>query len=272
MNRLLARRVMEQTRAWTLLQGYRNRPPADMERLEEMIIRLSQLLIDFPQIAELDMNPVLIKDGKAVAVDARILVSKPANPYPLHLVISPYPAEDESHLVTEEGLRLLIRPVRPEDAPLFQRFFKVLSPETIYYRFFSHVKELSPQMLARFTQIDYDREIALVALDEDSGNERMLGVARIMGDPDGRHGEFAVVVGDPWHGKGIGSNLLEKCLEIAEKRGFRIVHGFVLRESKSMLALGEKLGFQAKTSAGGQELELTIPLASGQGGASHERQ
>jgi acetyltransferase len=156
-----------------------------------------------------------------VAVDARILVSEPANPYPLHLVISPYPAEDESHLVTEEGLRLLIRPVRPEDAPLFQRFFKVLSPETIYYRFFSHVKELSPQMLARFTQIDYDREIALVALDEDSGNERMLGVARIMGDPDGRHGEFAVVVGDPWHGKGIGSNLLEKCLEIAEKRGFR---------------------------------------------------
>ena len=142
-------------------QGYRNRPPADMERLEEMIIRLSQMLIDFPQIAELDMNPVLIKDGKAVAVDARILVSEPARPYPLHLVISPYPAEDESHLVTEEGARLFIRPVRPEDAPLFQRFFKVLSPETIYYRFFSHVKELSPQMLARFTQIDYDREIAL---------------------------------------------------------------------------------------------------------------
>jgi acetyltransferase len=117
-------------------------------------------------------------------------------------------------------------------------------------------------MLARFTQIDYDREIALVALDEDSGNERMLGVARIMGDPDGRHGEFAVVVGDPWHGQGIGSNLLEKCLKIAEKQGFRQVHGFVLRENKSMLALGEKLGFQAKTSADGQELELTIPLAS----------
>ena len=107
-----------------------------------------------------------------------------------------------------------------------------------------------------------------MALDEASGNERMLGVARIIGDPDGRHGEFAVVVGDPWHGKGIGSNLLEKCLEIAEKRGFRQVHGFVLRENKSMLALGEKLGFQAKTSADGQEFELTIPLASGQGGAS----
>ena len=157
MNRLLARRMMQETRAWTLLQAYRNRPPADMERLEEMIIRLSQLLIDFPRIAELDMNPVLIKDGNPVAVDARILVSEADRPSPLHLVISAYPEEDETHLVTQEGARLFTRPVRPEDAPLFQLFFKVLSPTTIYNRFFSHVKELSPKMLARFTQIDYDR-------------------------------------------------------------------------------------------------------------------
>jgi acetyltransferase len=272
MNRLLARRMMQQTRVWTLLQGYRNRPPADMERLEEMIIRLSQMLIDYPQIAELDMNPVMIKDGKSVAVDARILVSEPARPYPLHLVISPYPAEEESHLITKEGARLLIRPVRPEDAPLFQRFFKALSPETIYYRLFSHVKELNPQILARFTQIDYDREIALVALDEDTGNERMLGVARIMGDPDGRHGEFAVVVGDSSHGKGIGSNLLGKCLEIAEKRGFQKVYGFVLRDNESMLALGKKLGFQVKTHADTQELELVITLAALKGGPRASQQ
>jgi acetyltransferase len=269
MNRLLARRMMQQTRVWTLLQGYRNRPPADMERLEEMIIRLSQLLIDFPQIAELDMNPVMIKDGKSVAVDARILVSKPIRPYPLHLVISPYPAEEESHLITKEGARLLIRPVRPEDAPLFQSFFKVLSPETIYYRLFRHVKELSPKMLVRFTQIDYDREIALVALD---GNERMLGVARIIGDPDGRHGEFAVVVDDSSQGKGIGSNLLGKCLEIAEKRGFQKVYGCVLHENESMLALGKKLGFQVKTHADTQELELVIPLAALKGGPRASQQ
>jgi len=261
LNRLLARRMMEQTRAWTLLQGYRNRPPADLERLEEMIIRLSQMLIDFPQIAELDMNPVLIKDGKAVVVDARILVSEPQHPFPMHLVISPYPEEDESHLLTEEGARLFVRPVRVEDVPIFQRFFKVLSPATIYYRFFSHVKELSPQMLARFTQIDYDREIALVALDDDSEADRMLGVARITGDPDGRNGEFAVVVGDPWHGKGIGSSLLEKCLAIAERRGFQQVHGIVLRENQSMLALGKKLGFQVKPRPNAKEVELVIPFA-----------
>jgi acetyltransferase len=207
-----------------------------------------------------------------VAVDGRILVSEPMHAFPLHLVISPYPAEDESHLVTEEGARFLIRPVSPEDAPLFQRFFKVLSPETIYFRLFSHVKELNPQMLARFTQIDYDREIALVALEDHPEAERMLGVARITGNPDGKQGEFAVVVGDPWHGKGIGSSLLEKCLAIAERRGFQRVHGIVLRGNQSMLVLGKKLGFQVKPHPDSQELELVIPLASLKGGLSRASQ
>jgi acetyltransferase len=260
LNRLLARRMMQETRAWTLLQGYRNRPPADLELLEEMIIRLSQLLIDFPQIAELDMNPVLIKDGKPVAVDARILVSKAARPSPLHLVISAYPEEDETHLTTEEGHRLFIRPVRPEDGPLFQGFFKMLSPKTIYNRFFSPLKALSPEMLVRFTQIDYDREIALVALSDDPETEQMLGVARIVGDPDGKKGEFAVVVGDPWHGKGIGSSLLQYCLSIAERRGFQTIQGVVLRENQSMLALGKKCGFEMKRLPDGGEFELVIRL------------
>ncbi len=260
MNRLLARRMMQETRAWNLLQGYRSRPAADLERLEEMVIRLSQLLIDFPEIAELDMNPVLIKDGEPVAVDARLLVSPPNRPSPLHLVISPYPEDQEAHLETEEGARLFIRPVRPEDAPLFRDFFKVLSPTTIYYRFFRFVKELTQEMLARYTQIDYDREIALVALDDDPEAERMLGVARIIGDPDGRTGEFAVVVGDPWHGRGIGSSLLSKCLSIAAEHGFRTVRGMVLRENVSMLALGEKLGFHKNREPETGDLELVIDL------------
>jgi acetyltransferase len=258
MNRLLARRLMQETKAYTLLQGYRNRPAADMELLEEMIIRLSQLLIDFPDIAELDMNPVLIKDGKPVAVDARILVSPLAVPSSLHLVIGPYPEEEESHMVGVDGRRIFIRPVKPEDAPLFTALFKVLSPTTIYYRFFGMLKELKPEMLARFTQIDYDREIALVAIDEDSQPDRMLGVARIIGDPDGKTGEFAVLVGDAWQGKGIGSNLLEKCLSIAEKQGFQTVHGVVLHENRNMLALGKKLGFDIKRGPESEENRLVI--------------
>ena len=258
MNRLLARRLMQETKAYSLLQGYRNRPAADMQRLEEMIVRLSQLLIDFPEIAELDMNPVLIKDGNPVAVDARILISPLEVPSSLHLVIGPYPEEDESHMVSVDGRRIFIRPVKPEDVPLFTALFKVLSPTTIYYRFFGMLKELKPEMLARFTQIDYDREVALVAIDEDSETDRMLGVARIIGDPDGKTGEFAVLVGDAWQGKGIGSNLLEKCLSIAEKRGFKKVHGIVLHENKNMLALGKKLGFDIKRDPDCGDNELVI--------------
>ena len=262
MNRLLARRLMQKTKAYSLLKGYRNRPAADMERLEEMIIRLSQMLIDFPEIAELDMNPVLIKDGNPVAVDARILVSPLAVPSSLHLVIGPYPEEDESHMVSVDGRRIFIRPVKPEDAPLFTALFKVLSPTTVYYRFFGHLKELQPEMLARFTQIDYDREIALVAIDEDSETDRMLGVARIIGDPDGKTGEFAVLVGDDWQDKGIGGNLLKKCLSIAEKQGFKKVHGIVLHENKNMRALGEKLGFEIKKDPGTGDDELVIHFRS----------
>jgi acetyltransferase len=249
---------MQETKAYSLLQGYRNRLAADMEQLEEMIIRLSELLIDLPEIAELDMNPVLIKDGNPVAVDARILISPLEVPSSLHLVIGPYPEEDESHMVSVDGRRIFIRPVKPEDAPLFTALFKVLSPTTIYYRFFGMLKELKPEMLARFTQIDYDREVALVAIDEDSETDRMLGVARIIGDPDGKTGEFAVLVGDAWQGKGIGSNLLEKCLSIAEKRGFKTVHGIVLHENKNMLALGKKLGFDIKRDPDCGDNELVI--------------
>jgi len=229
-----------------------------LELLEEMIIRLSQLLIDFPEIAELDMNPVLIKDGKPVAVDARLLISPLAVPSSLHLVIGPYPEEEESHMIDATGRQIFIRPVKPEDAPLFTALFKVLSPTTIYSRFFGQIKELQPEMLARFTQIDYDREVALVAIDEDSGTDSLLGVARIIGDSDGRTGEFSVLVGDPWQGEGIGSCLLEKCLSIAKQQGFQTVYGIVLGGNRNMLTLGKKLGFDIKRDAGTGESELVI--------------
>ncbi len=258
MNRLLARRLMQETKAYTLLQGYRNRPPADFELLEEMIVRLSQLLIDFPNLAELDLNPVMIKDGRPLVVDARLLVSHTEVTSPMHLVISPYPGENEYHLLTQSGIHIFVRPVKPEDSPLFVNLFKVLSPTSIYFRFFGIIKELSPEMLSRFTQIDYDREIALVAIDEDSDVERILGVARIIGNPDASEGEFAVLVGDAWQGKGIGACLLEKCLMIAEKRGFKKIHGIVLQENKNMLALGRKMGFAINRGEDSGEYELRI--------------
>ena len=163
-------------------------------------------------------------------------------------------------MVSADGHRHFIRPVRPEDAPLFTAFFKTLSPTTIYYRFFGALKELDTEMLARFTQIDYDREIALVAIDEGSHSDQILGVARIIGDPDRKTGEFAVIVGDAWQSKGIGSNLLKKCLAIAKKQGFKEIHGTVLNENISMLALGKKLGFGIKKGTDSGENELVIQL------------
>ena len=258
MNRLLARRLIQQTKAHRLLQGYRNHPPADFEKLEEMIISLSQLLIDFPQIAELDMNPIMIKDGKPTVVDARLLMSPINVPSPLHLVISPYPGENIARVTTESGIHTIIRPVKPEDAPLFANLFKVLSPTSIYYRFFGVLRLLQPAMLSRFTQIDYDREIAFVAIDEDSEMERMLGVARIIGDPDGKKGEIAVLIGDPWQGKGIGSSLMRQCLMIAKQRGFKHIHGIVMKENQHMLALAKKLGFAINPGKNPGEYEIQI--------------
>lgn len=260
LNRLLARRMMEETRILPLLQGYRNNPPADLEKLEELLMRLSQLVIDFPEIVELDINPVLVKNGQPCAVDARIKLARVEDNTKLHLVISPYPQHLERHDFTDMQMPLFIRPIKPEDAPLFVELFNALTPTSIYYRFFSVVKTLSAEVLARFTQVDYDREISFVALDDSEDQERMLGVANIVGEPDGKRGEFSVLIGDPWQGKGIGAKLLLQCLAIAKERGMEIVWGTVLAENSYMIALGKKLGFTVKQGQEPSEYKLTIDL------------
>lgn len=261
LNRALARLVIEKTRVSRLLRGYRGRPPADFELLEELLIRLANLVTDFPEILELDMNPVIVRDGKPIIADARMILEKSDVKPPMHLIISPYPDQYEWDVETSGGVKIFIRPVRPEDAPLFEELFKVLSPTSVYFRFFRPLKALPHSLLVRFTQIDYDREIALVAIDKESHDERMLGVARIIYGPDKDEAEFAVLVGDPWHGKGIGAELLRKCLRIAKERGIREVFGIVLPENVQMLALGKKLGFSISRSSGG-ECELRINLDS----------
>ena len=261
LNRLLARRMMEETRIQPLLKGYRNHPPADLEKLEELLIRLSQLVIDFPEIVEMDINPVVVKNGEPCAVDARIrLVRDESGSTRQHLVISPYPQHLERHDLTDLDMPLFIRPIKPEDAALFTELFNTLTPTSIYYRFFSVVKSLTPEILARFTQIDYDREISFVALDDRAGEEQMLGIANIIGEPDGKRGEFSVLIGDPWQGVGIGAKLLLQCLRIAQERGMEIVWGTVLSENIYMLGLGKKLGFTVTPGGDGSEFKLTIDL------------
>jgi acetyltransferase len=260
LNRLLARRLMEDTKIYRLLQGYRNHPQADMALLEEILIRLSQLVIDFPEIEELDINPLIVTKGDVCAVDARVLLRTPHRLSPHHLVISPYPGRYETRVVTNGLVNIFIRPIRPEDAALMQELFQALSTRSVYYRFFTPLKQLPHHMLARFTQIDYDREIALVAVYESEIGEKMLGVARIILEWNQKDAELSVLVGDPWQGKGIGAELLKRCLSIAKERGYVKIHGTVLAENIYMLKLGHKMGFTIKKVPDTAEYDLSMDL------------
>ena len=261
LNRLLASRLMESTRVDRLVRGYRNIAPADRERLEEILIRLAQLMTDFPQIDELDINPLVMHHGQPLVLDARVALKPSACPAPMHLCISPYPSQYEARQQLPEIGDLLVRPIRPEDAPLLDELFDTLSPQSVYYRFFSPLKKLSHAMLARFTQIDYDREIALVAISESDSMEKMLGAARVILQHNLKVAEFAVLVGDPWQGRGIGAHLLAKCLDIAKENNFGIIWGTVLAENKNMLALGKRLGFTIKRGEQSGEFDLTLDIS-----------
>jgi acetyltransferase len=260
LNRLLARRLMEETKVYQLLKGYRNQPASNLEKLEEILIRLAQLMTDFSEIDELDINPLFTIGDSFCAVDARVCLKCSDVPAPLHLVISPYPVQFETHVVTKGLNKIFIRPIRPEDAPMMVELFDSLTPRSIYMRFFSMMKHLPHNMLARFTQIDYDREIALVALPEDGLKEQLLGVARIIPDRGLKNAEFSVLVGDHWQGKGIGAELLKNCLRIAKQRDFESIWGHVLVENTQMLVLGKKLGFSMKRGSETNTFELRVDL------------
>jgi acetyltransferase len=258
LNRSLARMLMEETRVFRILKGVEGRAAADLDLLEEMIVRLSHLVADFPEIVEGVMNPVLVKDGKAAVVEARFLLAPAMVKPPLHLVISPYPEQYETWEVTPAGVTMLVRPIKPEDAPLLVELFENMSPRSIYYRFFSPLKSISRSMLAKFTQIDYDRELALVAVEKEDDQERIIGVVRLVCDPDRKTANFALAVGDPWQGKGVGKRLMQKCLSAAKDYGIETLEGEVLAENNEMLALCRSLGFHIKRSREADQYLLTI--------------
>jgi acetyltransferase len=204
--------------------------------------------------------PLILTPEGACAVDARVLLKPSQTPSPLHLVISPYPDQYEGLARTSMGVDLFVRPIRPEDAPLLAGLFESLSQRSIYMRFFTPLKRIPQRMLARFTQIDYDREIALVAFPADASDENMLGVARVITERNRKKAEFSVVVADQWQGKGIGAELLKRCLAIAQEQKIETVCGTVLSENTQMLALGKKMGFNIEKVRGASEYALSMDL------------
>jgi acetyltransferase len=241
----LARDLMSQTRIFKLLEGYRDRPAADLAAIADALVRLSQLVVDCPAVKELDINPLLADETGIIALDARIRIEpsevEKEGPNPL-LAIRPYPNQWETWAATDNGYRIFIRPIRPADEHLYGDFIAKLSPEDIRFRFLAPRKEFSHKFIARFTQIDYARAMAFVALNKDQ-NE-LLGVARLSADPDYVNGEYAIIVRSDLKGSGLGWALMQHLIRYAEKEGLRALVGDVLANNERMLGMCRTLGFE----------------------------
>ncbi|MGE5442992.1 MAG: GNAT family N-acetyltransferase, partial [Ignavibacteriales bacterium] len=280
LNSTLALRLIERTRIFSLLSnGFRDIPPANMDALVNVIVNFSELIADFPEITEADINPLYVtgehilaldagleKPGKRrkgereriLALDARIKIERTEEKPPHHLIIAPYPSQYESYHTLKDGTVVLLRPIRPEDEPLMFELFNTFSKKTIAYRFFHFIKVTTHEQLIRFTQIDYDREIAIIAVCQPPGRERVLGVGQVIFEPREEKAEFAAMVGDPWQGKGLGGKLIEACISIAKERGVKLLWGEVIFENRPMINLFKKMGFNIEKRDGSLYAELKL--------------
>jgi len=247
LNQVLARRLIEDTAVYkqAALSGY----PLNVKLVEEVLVKFSQLVIDFPEIKEIDINPLIVETNSATAVDARIVVDfkhviKETGLHE-HLVIAPYPSKYISNWKMKDNT-LHLRPIKPEDEARFNELFKSLSPETMRFRFFEIIKELSHETLTRYCNLDYDREIAIVA--ELPESKRIIGASRLIIDPYGKTGEYAVLIGDQWQGFGLGVRLMNCLIEIAKEKHLEKIYGYVLADNYKMHKLCNRLGFKSEKS------------------------
>jgi len=245
LNLALARSLMARTRVYRLLQGYRNQPAAALDAIAATLVKLSQLVVDFAEVAELDVNPLVANAQGVIALDARLRVKAVSGDPAARLAIRPYPTALVEHVVLPDGQAYQLRPIRPEDAPAIQVMFRRLESEDIRMRFFAPIAELSPALLARLTQLDYDREMALLLTESDGGTAPgdLVGVVRLAADPDNEQAEFAITVRSDRKGHGIGYFLMQRIITYARSRGIASLRGDVLRENRLMLDLCRDLGF-----------------------------
>jgi acetyltransferase len=256
LNTFLARELIQETHIARMLGEFRNMPPADMGALEDVLLRVSEMVCELPLLREMDINPLILDESGVLAADARVVVEyrQPGADRYAHMAIYPYPAQLVSQWQLADGTDITIRPIRPEDAELVQSFVRGLSEESKYFRFMSSMQELTENMLVRFTQIDYSREMALIAVTLVQDREVELGVARYAINPDGDSCEFALVVTDSFQGKGLGQKLMAVLMEAARSNGLSAIEGEVLSNNHNMLKLMMRLGFAIKTSEDDQSV------------------
>jgi acetyltransferase len=256
LNRALARQMITRTRVFRLLQGYRNRPAANLDLIAQILVRVSQMATDIPELVELDINPLLAWPQSVIALDARAVVRR-GRTASTCLTICPYPAELAHEAILPGGERILVRPIRPQDEPGLVVMVARSALEDIRLRFFQPLKEVPHQLAARLSQIDYDREMAFVATPpEDSGE--IFGVGRLAADPDNERAEYAVMVRSDLKARGIGYRLMKELLAHARRRGVKTVFGEVLRENRPMLEMVRELGFAIAPAADPAVVEVTI--------------
>jgi acetyltransferase len=254
---LLARDLVGRTRVAKLLAGYRDRPAADMDAICRVLVRLAQLVSDLAEVQEIDINPLLADAGGAVALDARMRVGPaPAGDATRRLAIRPYP-EELAETITLAGRRLALRPIRPEDEEAHRAFLAALDSNIMRARFFGIVRDFRHEAVARWTQIDYDREMAFIAVDAD----RIVGVVRAVTDPDNARAEFAIVVSGGHQHVGLGRALMHKMIAYARARGTDALVGQVLADNDRMLRLLRGLGFTIEF-AGNATYEARLRLAA----------
>ena len=257
LNQFLARRLIDRSRVAETLGEWRGASAADTDALEQVLLRVSEMVCELPQLREMDINPIIVDESGAVAVDARIVVENapPSVRHYHHLAILPYPSQHEQVWPMRGGGEYTVRPVHPDDAAMLQEFVRQLSPESRYFRFVSSIQELPPTMLSRFTLIDYDREMALVAVCRERSldangevveTQRLLGVSRYITNPDRASCEFSLVVADHFKGQGLGSRLMLAIMDFAREKGLTEIEGLVLANNANMLKLMKGLGFAIK--------------------------
>ena len=263
LNMALARHIIEDTRIYPLLKGFRNMPGVNLEELEFILVKFAYLVMDFPEIKEIDINPFVADEKGGIVLDSHIVLEPVRRddrfkPYQ-HLSISPYPARYIRRLALNDGTKIMLRPIKPEDEPLLENMLDYISTSSLYYRFFGFVPKVTHEWMSRFTHIDYDREIAIIATIKREDSEEMIGVVRIIEDAWNESAEYAILIADKWQGKGLGNLMTDYILDIARQRHIGKIVASVLPTNAGMIHMFEKRGFKFdKSGLDIYEVELDL--------------
>jgi len=248
LNETLARQMIRRLKIYPLLRGYRGTEPKAVDKLIETIMRLSYLAADYPEITELDINPILLTEDEVIALDARIVIDqdmleKEIVPYS-HLLLHPYPNELATTKTLKDGQELVLRPIKPEDEPMWMELLGSCSKESIYSRFRYNFHFDSHEVATQFCYIDYAREIAIVAEVEENGVKKLVGVGRLISDLDHESVEYAILITDAWQKKELGTIITDYCVEIAKQWNVKRIAAETTKDNQAMISVFKKLGFK----------------------------